>query len=374
MITDSEQLAVFVNRVRQSAWIAVDTEFLRERTYYPELCLVQIASPNEIGLIDILAIDDLSPLTALMDNPDVLKVFHAPDQDLEVFSHRLGITPSPIFDTQIAAALTGLGDQTGYAHMVEALTDVHLAKSHTRTDWTRRPLPEQALVYAADDVRYLAVAYPMLRQQLQTLGRLEWVEADSATLVRTAQQPNDAGTAWKRLRAWHQIEPAQQQILAALAQWRETEAMRSNRPRKWVLSDDALFALARRHPDTIDQLVATKAIPPKTAQRHGKPLLAAIREGAERPAVPLATQPVPMTSEQKTSCKKARQALVICAREFEIPAPLLAKRKELEQMVFGRRDVSALSGWRAEVAGHAVLDVIEGRRHVVGSGDDAKLA
>lgn len=373
MICDSDQLAAFTAGLQHSDWVAVDTEFLRERTYYPKLCLVQIASDTEVGLIDTLAIDDLEPLARLLDNSAITKVFHAADQDLEVLQYRLGVLPAPVLDTQIAAALTGMGDQIGYGHMIETVTGIRLAKDQTRTDWSQRPLSRQAQAYAADDVRYLASAFPVLRAQLKTLGRHDWAHADSDTLVDKARQPVDASKAWRRIRAWRKLNPGQQQVLAALAQWREIEAMRANRPRRWILSDDALLTLSRQRPDSEASLASLKEVPRKIAQRHGAALLHAIQEGVQRPATPLAADPGPMTDEQKQKTKTARQVLSLRAKQTGIPAPTLAKRRELEQIARGERDVGVLYGWRAEVVGHAIVAVIEGQRHIVGSGDSAQI-
>src|SRR5699024_4595044 len=331
------------------AWIVVDTEFLRESSYYPQLCLLQIASASEIGLIDMLAVDASDALKRLMTNPTVLKVFHAADQDLEVLAYRLGVAPAPVFDTQIAAALSGLGAQIGYAGLIEQLLAVHLPKTQTRTDWSRRPLPDKALAYAADDVRYLAVAYPLLRQNLQQRQRLAWVEADSAALAANVQQTPATADAWQRIRSWHRCTPPEQQVLAALAQWREQTAIDANRPRKWILGDDALLALARRQPATLAELADVRGLPRKIAQRHGTALLAAIADGCQQPAKALAATPQPLTEPQKRAYKKARNALNACARQADIPAPLLATRKDLEQLVRGTRDVRTLQGWRADI-------------------------
>lgn len=358
-ITDDDQLAAFVERLQQTDWIVVDTEFLRERTYYPQLCLLQIASRDEIGLIDVLAVSQFAPLVRLLAEPQVLKIFHAADQDLEVLEYRFGVAPTPIFDTQIAATLTGMGDQIGYARMVEELLGIHLPKTQTRTDWSKRPLSAQALAYAVDDVRYLAVAWPLLRDELRQRERLQWAEADSATLAVNVHQAATAADAWRRIRSWHRFNPCQQQVLAALAQWREQEAMRADRPRKWILADDALTTLAQRQPTTQAALEAIRSLPYKTAQRHGQELLSAIEQGLQQPAAALAPLPQPLTDAQKRDYKKARQVLNACAQQANIPVPALATRKELEQMVCGRRDVRTLRGWRAAVAGDKIVAAIE---------------
>lgn len=372
-ITDNQDLAAFAARMQQAPWLAVDTEFKRERTYYPELCLVQIASAAEIGLIDMLAVGDADPLAGLMGAQRPLKVFHAADQDIEVLHQGLGTAPAPLFDTQVAAALTGMDDQTGYARLVEQLTGTRLPKAHTRTDWTQRPLSDQELAYAADDVRYLAVVYPVLRDRLLALDRLAWAEAECAALADPARLSPAPECAWQRVRAWRQLEPRGQQVLAALARWREQQAMRANRPRKWIVSDEALMALAQQRPDTRQALDGIKPLAAKTARRHGAELLAAISRGAQQPAVPLAPDSGPLSDTQKKTFKAARRALAVCARDTGIPAPMLAKRRELEQLAAGMRDLPVLHGWRAEAAGHAIVDVIEGRRRIAGSGESAQL-
>jgi len=373
MITANNQLADFATRIHNAPQLAVDTEFQRERTYYPKLCLVQIAGGNEIGLIDVLAIDDLAPLAALISEQGPTKVFHAAGQDIEVLYQTLGYVPAPIADTQIAAALTGLGDQVSYAHLVTALTGVELPKAHTRTDWTQRPLSTQVLDYAADDVRYLAAIYRMLQERLQIRGRAAWAAAEYRALTAPARLAPDPAAAWQRVRAWRQLDPAQQQILAALAQWREQQAMHADRPRKWIMADDTLIALAQRQPVTMAALGKVKSLPAKTVARHGSDLLAVIAAAANHPAMPLAADAPVLTTTQKKIYKSARQALTICARDSDIPAPMLARRRELEQLVSGERDLKMLRGWRAEVAGRTILDVVEGRRQIHGHGDAAQL-
>lgn len=370
-ITDDDRLAAFVERMHLAPWLAVDTEFQRERSYFPELGLLQVATDDEIGLIDMLAVADPAPLTELIGPQGPLKVFHAAGQDIEVLHQALGVLPSPVFDTQIAAALAGMADQIGYARLIEELTGTRLAKSHTRTEWSRRPLSRQALAYAADDVRHLAVAYPMLRQRLQELGRLAWAEADAAEMTDPARLA--PAPAWRRVRAWRQLQPAQQQVLAALAEWREQQARRANRPRQWIVPDQALLALARAQPASQAELDSVQGLARKTAQRHGPALLAAISRARQHPATPLAADPGPLTPTQKQDFKSARKALAICARDAGIPAPMLAGRRELEKLVTGERDLHMLHGWRADVAGHAIVDVIEGRRRVAVSGDSARL-
>lgn len=358
-ITDAARLGDFVDRMRARDWIAVDTEFLRERTYYPKLCLVQIADTEEIGLIDVLAFDDLAALDSLLTDPGVCKVFHSVEQDLEVLFQRFGRMPQPLFDTQIAGALVGLDDQMGYARMIKAVLDIDLAKSHTRTDWSKRPLPAGALDYAADDVRYLAAAYPVIVARLAERSRAHWLDDDFAALSRPERYTVDTGQAWRRIKSWHRLTHAQQQALGALADWREREAMAANRPRRWILSDDALITLARNQPGNEAALQDVRALPAKTAERHGQALLAALEAAREREARPLAEPPQAPDDAEKRRIGVGMRTLTERAQTLGIAAGAIASRKDVAALVKGERDSRLLRGWRAAAAGDAVLAAIE---------------
>lgn len=362
VIRDQSSLVEFCDRMRQQSWMAIDTEFLRERTYYPSLCLVQIADASSIGLIDPLAIADLSPLAGLLEDPGLLKVFHSAEQDLEVLSQRFGAIPAPIFDTQMAAALVGLDDQMGYARLINALLDIQLAKAHTRTDWSQRPLADGALDYAANDVRYLAVAYPVLSERLETAGRTDWLDADFAAMTMAGRFEVDPRNAWRRLKAWHRLEPTQQQVMAALADWREREAMAADRPRRWILADDVLMTLAREQPADRAALDAIRELPSKTRTRHAEALLASIAEGRAQPAQPLAANGGPPDNATKRIIKAGMAQLTKQAEAAGIAASAIASRQDIAALVHGERDGRLLSGWRGEVAGNAVLASIEAQQ------------
>jgi len=368
-ISDDSTLAAFTERMRQGDWIVADTEFLRARTYYPKLCLVQIANADEVGLIDVLAIDDLGPLATLLDDPGVLKVFHSAEQDLEVLYQRFDIMPAPLFDTQIAGALVGLDDQMGYARMIKALLDIELPKSHTRTDWSKRPLPAGALDYAADDVRYLALAYHVISTRLAEQSRADWLIEDFERLAVTRRFEVDPEQAWRRIKQWHKLDGVQQQALAALAAWREREAMASDRPRRWILADDAMLELARRRPRDAQALGAIRALPGKTAQRHQNALLECLREAEQREPLALAVSPEPPSSAEKRRIKAGMDTLARCAETAGIAPTALASRKEIAAMVEGKRDVRVLTGWRAQVAGNQVLAALTEAEHAGGESD-----
>jgi len=224
-----------------SAWLALDTEFMRTDTFYARLCLIQIACDEGIACIDPLALTDLGPLRELLYDPATVKVLHAAHQDLEILHDLYRIVPQPVFDTQLAAAMLGLGEQLGYAALVAEQHQVQLAKAHTRTDWAQRPLSAEQLDYAADDVRYLGPIYHTLRAALQDKGWLDWYREDAAALSDAARYINEPDEAWRRVGLAHTLNSGVElALLRALAAWRERRAQHANRPRKWIM-DDALL-------------------------------------------------------------------------------------------------------------------------------------
>jgi len=216
-----EQLATFVEAMHGARWLAVDTEFIRERTYFPRLCLIQIASEEIAACIDPLKIEDLSPLKALLLDPGITKVFHAARQDLEIFLHIWGELPTPIFDTQPAAALLGIGDQVGYGNLIQQVLGINLAKDHSRTDWSRRPLQKAQMRYALDDVIYLGQAYRKMRRQLEEQGRLEWLEAEFESLADPATYALEPMAMWQRVKGRQHLKGVRLAILQQLARARE---------------------------------------------------------------------------------------------------------------------------------------------------------
>lgn len=358
-IDDDAALAGFVAGLAACDWIAIDTEFLRERTYHPQLCLVQIADTEHVGLIDVLAIADRAPLAALLVDPGVYKVFHSAEQDLEVLCHTFGEMPAPIFDTQVAAPLLGLDDQMGYARLVDALLDKKLSKGHTRTDWSHRPLPTGALDYAADDVRYLAVAYQVLRRALAAADRLDWLDDDFARMVEPDRFNVEPRMAWRRIKAWNRLAPAAQQVLAELAEWREREALAVDRPRRWILADAPLIAIAEARPRTDIELADTPELPARTLARHGAELLACVERGLARPAEVLDPDAGPPDEATRRRIKTGMRALSRAAEAAGIPPAAVGNRADVAAIVAGRRDGRLLHGWRAEVAGDAVVEAIE---------------
>lgn len=371
VITDNEGLQDFVARIRRDAWVAVDTEFMRERTYYPKLCLIQLATASELACVDPLAIADLSPLTALWADETVTKVFHAASQDLEVLLQDSGEIPRPVFDTQIAATLLGYPDQVGYARLVAEQLEVSLDKSHTRADWSKRPLSDQELGYAADDVRYLARLYPALDADLRRRGRRDWLDAEFRGLVEPARYRPDPDAAWRRVRGGQRLRPAQRRVLAQLAAWREREAMAADRPRGWILKDDALLALAQKRPRDRAGLERVRGLPDALKKRHGERLLELIARAPDQPAPAGLEEPpqTPLPADRQPLVDLLMAGLRERAAVEDIAVAALASRKELERLVGGERDLPVLSGWRRQAAGQALLDLLEGRRALRAGGD-----
>lgn len=359
-IDQPDALDRFVADIGQAPWIAVDTEFMRERTYYPELCLIQVATPDHLACVDPIALGGVGALERLLSDPAVTKVFHAAEQDMDLFFTTTGRVPAPVFDTQKAATLAGHPDGLGYARLVQAMLGVELDKAHTRADWQKRPLAQAAIEYAADDVRYLSQLYPILRADLAERGRLDWLDDDFATLVDPARYRPDPPRAWRRVKGLARLRPGQQQIAASLAEWRELTAMQANRPRRWILKDDILLDLARRSPDSAQGLSQVRGLPPALAERKASDLLDALGKGRAREPVALVQTPARLTADTEALADLLMAVLRARAGAHDVSPATVAGRRDLERLARGERDLALLSGWRQRVAGAALLEVLEG--------------
>ncbi len=351
-------LEQFCAHLRGKPWIAVDTEFMRERTYYPELCLVQVASDEQIACIDPLALKSLQPLLDLLLDPALLKVLHAARQDLEIFYHLAGRVPAPVFDTQVAARFLGLPDQAGYGAVVQSLLGITLDKSHARTDWARRPLPVAALDYAADDVRHLRTLYLKMQAELAARGRAGWAEPEFKALSEEKLYKPDPEGAWQRIRSIQRLKPKAMGPARELAAWRERVAMADNRPRQWILKDEALMDLARQQPGDLAALAAVRGVGEALAKRHGLELLQLI--GGDATAPERVRSDAPLSSKQDALVDALAAILRLKAAAGDVSAASLANRAELERLVRGERDLQVLKDWRLALAGQALLDFLAG--------------
>ena len=292
LIRDSSELEAVCNRLSSEPYVAIDTEFMREKTYFSKLCLVQIAGKTDVVAIDPLAQGiDLSPLDRLMANPNVLKVFHAARQDVEIFFHRNGTVPAPLFDTQIAGMVCGFGDAISYDRMVRALTGVKLDKTSRFTDWSHRPLSDQQIDYALSDVIHLRPAYEKLRARLERTGRLNWLDEEMGVLTSEDTYQTDPQQAWRRLKV-RSTKAKFLVVLQALAAWREREAQERDVPRNRVLRDDALIDVAAQTPTTPAELSRSRAFNKDSANgRTGQAILEAVTQALETPKADWPTLP-----------------------------------------------------------------------------------
>ena len=276
-LADQPALTEFCAGLRGIPWLALDTEFIREQTYYAQLCLIQVASPDRIACIDPLALPSLEPLLEILYDPAITKILHAAYQDLEIFHDLNGHVPAPVFDTQLAATALSYGDQVGYANLAWQMLGVDLEKTHTRVNWQQRPLQPEWLAYAADDVRYLGEIYQRQQALLAEQGRIGELTESFAALADPARYESLPQEAWRRVRDHRRLRRnSQQAVLRALAAWREKQAIDHDRPRRWILHDGPLLDMARRMPTDLDQLAQIRGLPTTTLRRHGQALLALI--------------------------------------------------------------------------------------------------
>jgi ribonuclease D len=367
LITDSESLKSLCERLAQSDFVAVDTEFMRENSYWPELCLVQVGNREEAAAIDPKAAGiDLSPLLDLLvDNEDVLKVFHAGGQDIEIVYNLTGKTPHPMFDTQIAAMALGLGEQVGYSNLVESLVGKTLDKGARFTDWARRPLDKRQIDYAIGDVTHLATLFPKMLERLRRTGRGAWLDEEMERIADPSNYENDPDLAWKRVRISSR-KPEVLGRLKAIAAWRETEAKSKNLPRGRIMKDETLADVASHPPASQEGLARVRGLSPAWGSNDiGGRLMAALAA-----AKPMSPDELPGREERGPGLGKEgalvadllKLLLKIRAREGNVAARLVARSEELEMLAAGRREgLSILEGWRFEEFGRDALDLVEGR-------------
>jgi ribonuclease D len=362
-ITQQADLITFCQKIADTTWMAVDTEFLREKTYYPQLCLIQVATEDYIACIDPLILTDLNPILDLIYNPDITVVFHAARQDLELFYLLRDDLPSPIFDTQLAATVLGYGDQIGYGNLVKKCLNVDLDKAHSRTDWTKRPLDPAQIDYAADDVRYLRDVYKLLKQQLEQKNRFHWLDDDFANLTTQAAYKPDPDNIWKKIKGAGRLKGVQLAILQKLAAWREQRAIKANRPRRWILKDDVLIDLAKLSPESADKFSLIRGLESRIIERYGNIILDTIKQAK---ALPKDQWPIlkktKQLNNQQDAVVDALMALLRKHCDTQSIAPVaVASRKEIERMVSGDSNVPVLHGWRKEIVGHHLQDFLDGK-------------
>lgn len=354
IVTSEPELIEVIARLAAAPVIGLDTEFLRERTYRAELCLVQLASADMAVCVDPLAMKGVGALTRLLGASGPLKVMHASRQDLEVLWPDVGLT-QPVFDTQIAAALVGMPAQIGYGELVRRLLSRELSKAHTRTDWSRRPLSAEQIEYALDDVRYLLPLKNRLEEELDRLGRTDWLREELQALMDIRSFMIEPEQAWLRIKGLRGLDEHRTRLARELGAWRERRAIERNRPRGWILEDAALREIVARVPRTLEQLAAIQEMPPGVIKHCGVELLERVRVANipdPAPAMPARAKPDPARNLLVKKLGALNQAI---AAELNISPEVLATRRDLEQLADGERDSAVLQGWRKAIVGERLL-------------------
>lgn len=361
-ISTYEELSAFCERAARFDAIAVDTEFLRERTYHPRLCLVQVATPDECVVIDVIAIDNLAPLAILMRDESTVKVFHACSQDMEVLNYTLGALPAPIFDTQVAAAFLGERMQASYNGMVHAFCGVTLPKSESLTDWSRRPLTPEQIEYALDDVRYLIKAYDVIMERLDKSGRASWVLDEIKPLTDRSHYVVDRRVAFKRVKRVNSLTRRQLAVARELAAWREARAEYSNIPRKWLMSDEVLIALSKRPPHDAASLRRVRGTE-QLSDADVAGALSVIARGESCPAdkYPFIARTHKPASPELESVIDLMYALIrLVGERSGVATAMIASRDDLVDYVDRPQDSPLREGWRFELVGTLIDDLLNG--------------
>ncbi len=365
LIAETAALAEFCQRQRQAEFIAIDTEFMRDKTYWPQLCLVQIAGPQEAAAIDSLAPGiDLAPLHELMADTRVTKVFHAARQDVEIFFHSTGKIPTPLVDTQVAAMVCGFGDSVSYENLAAKLAGARIDKSSRFTDWAQRPLTDRQLQYALSDVTHLRPAYEHLARRLAKTGRGEWVAEEMAVLTSPSTYRLEPSESWRRIK-FRNDKPRALAILREIAAWREEEAQKRDLPRGRILKDETLCEIAAHAPRNVDELARCRGLSRSIAEnKQGQAILAAVKRGLDIPNDKL--PPVPPRRDLPAGLgpvvELLRVLLKMRCEDHEVAQKLVASADDLELIAADDgADVSALSGWRRDIFGADALALKHGQ-------------
>ncbi len=364
-ITDGETLKSFCDALSKSDFICVDTEFHRETTYWPELCLIQASAPGVEGMIDPMHEGlDISPFLDLMADRSRVKVMHAARQDMEIFTRLIGAPPGPVFDSQIAAMALGLGDSISYDNLIQRTIKVSIDKSSQFTDWKRRPLSAKQLSYALGDVTHLREAFQLMRDQLNESNRMNWVASDMQKLEDPEVYDNDPDKAWKRLKL-RRPKPDYAAVLVAVAAWRERRAQETNRPRRRILKDDAIHEIAIQKPRNEKEFDRLRAVPNGFIRsRHAEGLLETVADAVANPDK--YAPDIPRRKQNAQTPPGAPELLKVLLKhvseEHDVMPRLIANAAEIERIARGETtdDIAALQGWRKEIFGDKALALLNG--------------
>lgn len=363
LISTTHDLAAFAERAASSAILGVDTEFMREKTYFAKLCLLQLSTASEAVIVDTIAVRDLSLLIPLFTSPSITKIFHAATQDLEIIYHELGVMPAPIFDTQVAATLLGFGSQVGYSSLVHGICGATVAKTESFTDWGARPLTPSQITYAEEDVLYLPTMYAKMCGRLERQGRLHWLDSEFADMIRPENYTMDDRERYLRLKRVGHLSRRQLSAARELTAWREATARKRNIPRKWVLADEQIIEACRREPKTIDDLFRVRGIREKLPTSDAREVVALMQHGFNLPEEELPVVGTPMRNEANVDTQLDLMFALVHkrAKENDIAPTTLASKDELEELArYQSPDCALLKGWKRTLVGEELLALLHG--------------
>lgn len=362
-IANQETLESFIARAKSSSILAIDTEFLREKTYYPRLCLLQLRTESETAIVDPFEIGDLGVLTELFEDESITKLFHAGRQDIEILYWETGVMPCPVFDTQIAAALLGHTQQIGYASLVNAECGVALKKADSFTDWSRRPLSKSQLSYAADDVLYLPDLYEKMLKALNEKGRLHWLDQDFEELTNPKRYQEDPRERFRRLKRVSSLSRRQLSAAREVAAWREEEARRRDIPRKWVVTDEQIVEACKREARKIDDLFMVRGLNDKLNTRDARHVVDLIAKGLDAPKDTWPETDKNVRNEPNVDAELDLMCALVRlrAKENGVAFPTLASRDDLAKVARGyTKNIDLLKGWRRALVGNELLELLAG--------------
>ena len=363
-LADQASLEAFVERAMGAEVLAIDTEFLREKTYYPKLCLLQMATDDEVAIVDPLTVDDLGVLEPLLEDERTMKLFHAGGQDIEILLREVGSMPRPLFDTQVAAALLGHTQQIGYGALVHAECGVTLKKTDSFTDWSRRPLSDSQIDYAADDVIYLPRLYRKMKGKLESKGRLGWLAPDFEEMMNPEKYSEDPMLRYRRLKRVAQLNGRQLAAAREFAAWREEEARKRDMPRKWLVSDEQIVEACRRDARTIDDLYMVRGVREKLPVRDAREVLARMNKATSRPKNDWPELDKPSRSERNVDASLDLMCALVRlrAKENGVAMQTLASHSDLTALARGHFEgIDLMRGWRRALVGDELVDLLEGR-------------
>ncbi len=361
-IDSNKALKDFCLTIKSCKYCALDTEFIREKTYFPLLALIQLATETEQACIDPLVIDDFSPLVEIFENTSMVKILHSPSQDLELFYQQFDALPEPVFDTQLAAAVLGYANQIGYADLVNRKCNVKLDKKYTRADWSRRPLTEGELDYAMDDVRYLIQMYEEMKAELESRDRWSWIQADFQKMSNKTEYQLDETSLWRKLRGVQRLKGAALNNADQLCRWREQLAITKNRPKRWMLKDEDLIDIARFKPATHDDLKQIGNLSADYVKKNGDAILKVIKEASQIDPSQYPKLPdfVKLNIEQQAISDCLMAICRVVAEKNQIALASVTTKKEIDQLVAGKQGSKITTGWRNEMIGKYLQQFLKG--------------